>query len=172
MVRQPGKVRLPRFVTPSTTPRAFVYRHAKTLTPFLSVLHLVPSDLAVGERGTAPGSQTSGTTAHTYTNTVPTCVRSPPGRRALLLSVSTLAARNPSTRHRITRVARVLAPSAENRSDVQTFSFSRSSLWVLFPRHTTHIHAPAFYSSPANRLPRTDRVNFEFLRLFEFHLPR
>ena len=60
---------------PRTTPRAFVYRHAKTLTPFLSTLHLVPSALAVGERETALGTPPYGThrahlhTGHTHTHT-------------------------------------------------------------------------------------------------------
>ena len=40
--------------------------------------------------------------------------------------------------------------------------FSRSSSCVLFPRHTTHIPAPAFTFSPAIRLPRTHLEHFEF----------
>ena len=66
-----------------------------------------------------------------------------------LLSASPLAARTPSTRHRITLVARICAPSAENRSDVQKSPFSRFFSCVLYPRYTTHIRAPAFHFSPA-----------------------
>ena len=45
---------------------------------------------------------------------------------------------NPSTRHRITRAARVRAPSAENRSYVQKFSVSPSScVPPMFPH--THV---------------------------------
>ena len=73
----------------------------------------------------------------TYTHRFP-CVRGSPGRPVPFLSVSPLCARTPSTRHRITRAARVRAPSAENRSYVQKFSVSPSScVPPMFPH--THV---------------------------------
>ena len=94
-------------------------------------------------------SPPSGThSAYLHTHRFP-CARSSPGRPVPLVSVSPLAARTPRTRHRIIRVARVRAPSAENRSSVQKHPVSRSSSCVLYPRHTTHIRAPAFSFTPA-----------------------
>ena len=97
--------------------------------------------------------------AHLHTQTVFPCVRGSPGRPVPFLSVSPLCARTPSTRDRITRAARVRAPSAENRSDVQKVSFSRHSSCLLYHRHATHIRASAFTFTLANTIaPYTRRT--------------
>ena len=79
-------------------------------------------------------------------------------------------ARTPSTCHRTTRAARVRAPSAENRSCVQEYPVSRSSLWVLFPRHTTHMRAPLSLSTLQNGCP-VPLCKPLFVCLFEVHIP-
>ena len=120
---------------------------------------------------TALRSPPSGThRAHPHTHSVFPCVRESPGRPALLLSVSPLAVRTTSTRHRITRVALVRAPSAEYRSDVQKYPLSRFSSCVLFPRHTTHIRAPAFSFSPAITIAPYGFQHFEFC-VFSISIP-
>ena len=48
--------------------------------------------------------------------------------------------------------------------------FSRSSSCVLYPRHTTHIRAPAFSFTLATTIAHTDRTHFK-LRLFDFPFP-
>ena len=109
---------------------------------------IVPRQLACE---TALGSTPSGAhSAHLPTHTVFPCVRSSPGRHAFLLSVSHLAARTPSTRHRITRMARVREPTRHvhhgfvfhrPRTDrvYKKYHVYRSSLWVFVTQtHLTH----------------------------------
>ena len=95
---------------------------------------------------------------YTHTHTIFPCVRSSPGRPTLRLSAYPLCARTKSTSHRITRVARVRATSAETRSCVQTFTVSRSSGLFLFP----HIRASSFHYNSVKRLPSTDSERFGF----------
>ena len=87
-------------------------------------------------------------------------VRESPGRPVPPFRVFPLVARTPSTRHRITRVARVRNPSAENRSHIQKFYFPRSSSCVLYPRHTAHIHATVFSFTLAKTIAPYTFVRF------------
>ena len=102
----------------------------------------------------------------TYTHRFP-CVRGSPGRPVPFLSVSPLCARTPSTRHRITRAARVRAPSAENRSYVQKFSVS--PLLVLPRCFHTHTCSRFLFlrCKPIAPTPVSDVV----VRLFDFPFP-
>ena len=105
------------------------------------------SALAVGERETALESPPCGHIAHTYTHTPRfSRVRESPRWSVPPFPVFPLVARIPSTRHRITRVARVRKPSAENRSHIQNLSVFSLSTCVGYPQHTTHIRAFAFLS--------------------------
>ena len=107
--------------------------------------------------------------AHLHTHRFP-CVRNPPGRHALIFSVFPLADRTPTTRLRITRVARIRAPSAENRSDVQKSPFF-PFFFLCSVHQTYHTHACArFLFLLGNTIAPYRTWTLRVLRLFYFHL--
>ena len=133
----------PRTSVPSVNPLASSFRSSRRT-----------SALAVGERETALGTPT-------HKPRFPS-VRESPGRPVPLISVFPLVARTQSTSHRVSRVARVRNPSAENRSHVQKLPFP--VLLRVFCTHDiphTYVH-PLSLSLLLLRLPRTLVVHFVF----------
>ena len=125
-----------------------------TITPFFCALHLVPSDLAAVEREAVVGFPRFGarkTHLHTPTHTVFHCIRCSPGRHVPLASVSLLSARTLRNRPRITRAVRVRAPSGENRSFVQSTTFSLLRRVFYSPELSTQTHVYPLYLSDCNQ---------------------